>query len=109
MKIAKVIGLILLLGVLAFVGTCAYNVFKSDKQDGPKPPAASKAPYSLKITNTGVTLYASKVMVSGDKIGERKYLLSSGYWEANSKKYELKKLPLTLDERIFGEIKVKKR
>jgi predicted negative regulator of RcsB-dependent stress response len=111
-KITKVLGIIIMLGVIAFVGTCSWQWYKGSKQDtaSPEAPSIAKAGYSLRITNTGATLYTTKVIETlSTAQGKSIFTLPNGYWEANADKYVFKKVSLSLDEKIFGEIEVKKR
>jgi hypothetical protein len=118
-KITKFLGLILMLGVLAFVGTCSWQLYQGNKtNDSPAPPSIEKAEYSLRIKNTGVTVYSDKVMNTpidtppGATWVTRQlylYTLPDGYWEVKGDKFVFRKVALTLDERIFGEIEMAKR
>jgi hypothetical protein len=120
-KIWRVFVIILMLAVLAGLGTCAYRLFiGGDQPAGPKPPTIDQAEFSLRIKATGVTIYADKYEAtpvpapSGAAWATRQlylYTLSGGYWEANQDNFVFKKPPpvLSLDERTMGLIEVTKR
>lgn len=110
MKITKIFGVIFLLAILAFVGTCSYQMFKGNKQgSSPEPPTALNAQYSLRIKNTGTTIYTNNMVKLPVNATQYSYTMPYGYWEANKDKFIFKKARITLDERMFGEIEVKKR
>ncbi len=114
-KIIKGIGIIFILGALAFVGVCAYGVIKgpSVEKGSPVPPSISKANYSVTINGTGRTIFTNNIQTKevttfhGEKF--RVYTMPDGYWEVAGKKFVFKKVALVLDERIFGSIIVRKR
>lgn len=103
MKIIKTIILVGIIGMLIFVvGTCAWqNCRKPDT--GPEPPSIEKAKYSVTIKATGRTVYTNDLVNTG------KVYTMEGYWETVKDKYVYRNIILTLDERVFGKIEVKKR
>jgi len=70
----------------------------------PKPPAVSKAAWSVTIRNTGNVIYTN----SYDHPTDAVYILH-GYYEIKDGKYRQHKNDLTLDELYFGDIIIKKR
>lgn len=103
-KIFRVIALLILIAVLAVMGTCAYQLWKSNNPDtGPEPPKIEDAYYQVKFIATGRIIFTNTV----ERIGN--FVLVNGYWEANKKKYIYKDIILKLDENIFGEISIERR
>jgi hypothetical protein len=118
--IIKFFGIVILLGIILFLGTCYFQNCRGTDTGGPVPPSADKAEYSLKVKNTGLTIYANKVLQMAISTSPDKkyitrqlyeYICPEGYWEAKTDKFIFKKPepPLILDERIMGEIEVRKR
>jgi hypothetical protein len=110
-KLGKIIKTILLVGVIGtllfVVGTCAWqNCRKPDT--GPATPSAEKATYSVTIKATGRVIFTGDITTTGVAAGERLYTLK-GYWEVTKDKYVYHGVILSLDEKVFGEIEVKKR
>lgn len=105
--IKRIIFITIILGIIAYGGVWAYSAFKSTgvTEGGPELP---KAEYQIKIVATGLTVFAD--MVEAEDVGDglHIYTLPNGYWEVRGSKYVFKDVPLSLDERVFGEIKVTK-
>lgn len=99
---------VIIIGILALViGPCVYfNVF--DGGGGPDMPEAAEAAYSFRIDNTGGEVLATDFEQVGQVKGERVFILH-GFWELKKKDFIFIDHELTLDEKIFGEITLRKR
>lgn len=109
--ILKWLGIILFAGVLVFMGSCALQNCRAKKTEtGPTAPSVKQAAYEIKIKVTGRLFYSSNVVnfTPQAKVGERRFAMQ-GYYEAEGGKYVFRNILMTLDERIFGEIIVRKR
>lgn len=103
----RILGIIILLGVLLVLGTCAWqNCLKSDT--GPVPPSVELAGWKVTIKSTRVVLFTNDIKTTGSEIGKRVHILN-GYWEVTKKKFIYHRVKLPLDESIFGPIEVDKR
>lgn len=109
MKLFKnVLFILVLVAVLAFVGTCAWQNCRTEP--GPQPPPLEKAEYSVTIKATGLTYYSPEVhTLFWSKNGESNRYELKGYWEIVKGKWVFKDIRLILDEKVFGRIEVKKR
>ena len=110
-NIIKFLLLIILLGVIAYVGfTCYVNFVEKPGEVGniPEPPAAAEASYSVYVENTGELYFTDNIEQHGDTPGKRLYVLS-GYWHTSGQKFNYRADTAILDENIFGKITVKRR
>lgn len=99
-----------LVGVLVYAGTCIYGNYLAPRMSEagqPEMPDISKAPYAIRVVNTGVLVLTARYEVRGEK-GARVFLIH-GYWESDGKKWLFRKRDLVLDEKIFGAVIEKKR
>lgn len=99
----RIVGIIILLGVLLVLGTCYFQNCRKDT--GPTLPPIDKAGWSVTIKATGEILFTNNYL----KMSERSIYILHGYWEITKKKYVYRDIILPLDEAIFGPIEVKKR
>jgi hypothetical protein len=102
--VVKVIFGILIVGILAYLGSCVYaNFFAPDSSTTSNYPDMDKAKYSVYIKNTGNLLFTDSYEIHG------KTNILHGFWELSGKKYQYRKTDLVLDEAIFGVIEIKQR
>jgi len=102
---------ILLVSVL-----CIYAVFSIwgnivlGRAENPETgfPSKRSAPYQFTFATTGQTLFAKKYETI-EKANPQIYRLPTGYYSMVDKKAVFIKSPLELDERLWGEIDVKRR
>lgn len=85
-------------GVLIVVGNIQASTVTKYKHPDPE-----DAGYSIRIHNTGNTLYSNDVTQDGSVI------ILDGYWELVGEKYRAKDGIVELDQAIFGEIRVRRR
>jgi len=108
--ISYIIGIpvvIFLLGALVYGGMCTYSNFIKPKLSAPPP--ITKASWELRVTNTGTIILTDAVEnVGGVEPGQRIFLLQS-YWEHDGTGYKYCRNAIQLDEKVFGEIKVRRR
>ena len=71
-------------------------------------PSKMSAPYQFTFATTGQTLFAKKYETI-EKANPQIYRLLAGYYSMVDKKAVFIKSPLELDERLWGEIDVKRR
>jgi hypothetical protein len=113
--VIRIIGITILLAVLAYAGIVGYYSCKPQAASGV--PEVPKTEYRLTVKNTGLTLFSNKVV--GEPIPANSgvqwtteqlyiYSLPDGYYEVDKGKFTFKKVPLVLDERIFGKIEVRR-
>ena len=107
------IGIILLIGVLAFiafvVGPCVYYGFIDKPDTGiPEMPDKEEATHSFYIENTGGLILASDYEKYGEVVGSRLFILH-GFWELRGKDFKFVAGDVSLDEAIFGKIAVNRR
>jgi hypothetical protein len=109
-KIAQVLVIILLLMAVAYFVACTYmNFFAAPSIPGQiKLPDAKTATYSVTVANTGTLLLTNNYETLSDTPGSRVYVLH-GYWELSGQEYREHKNDITLDERVFGNITIKRR
>ena len=107
--IIKIIILVVLLGVIAYVGlivwSCAAGQNNLGQSDIPK---IDEAAYTVYIENTGNLLMTNDYELIGSKAGSRVFILH-GFWEMRGQEFVYKDGELVLDEGIFGAITVRKR
>jgi len=105
----RVIGLIIILGVLLVFGTCAWQNCRSpnDTKVSLEPPSIESACYSVNITVTHSIYYSDKVDIV--KLDNGDLVTMHGYWETTKGKYKFRDVILSLNEAVFGPIEVKKR
>lgn len=102
--VIKVIFIVLVVGMLAYLGSCVYaNFFASDSSTTSNYPDMDKAGYSVYIKNTGNLLFTDKYETKG------KTHILHGFWEMTGKEYKYRKTDLVLDEAIFGIIEIRER
>src|SRR3990170_2619251 len=91
--------------VLSIWGNIALN-----RAENPETgfPSKRSAPYQFTIATTGQFLFAKKYETI-EKSDPQVYSLPSGYYTMVDKKAVFIKSPLDLDERLWGEIVVKRR
>lgn len=105
----KIILIILLVLVLAWLGTCVYSNFFATPDTGALDmPGNDKASHQVIIKNTGGVILVSDYDIDGKITGSRKYILH-GYWEVKGDKYRYVDADIILDESIFGEIIFERR
>ena len=106
----KIIMIMLLIGGVLYLGTCAYaNFFAGDTTQGAvKMPAATEAAYSLIVKNTGTLLLFNEYEVFGSQVGERNYILQ-GYWELIGNEFKYRNQTINISEAIFGEVTLRRR
>jgi len=107
-KFIKVIAIILMLGVLAYAGSCVYvNFFQNDSTvNTVELPPVEQALYWVKIKSNGNLLFTDTlVLVQGNSSDNDVYILE-GYWELVKGRYLYRLGKIRLDEAIFGEITV---
>jgi len=103
-KIFKGILIAGFLCLIAYFGVCVYAAVKGPQIiSGPQPPSVDKAPYSVTVESTGVTIYTEDISNAGSV-----YTLN-GYWEMRGTQFIYRNVKLILDEDIFGTIKVRRR
>jgi hypothetical protein len=101
--------LIMLIGVLAYAGTCVYgNFFAPGTNPGIDMPKSDEARYSLIIKNTATVILTDDYEVFGETVGQRTYILR-GYWELVGNDFKYYAEDITLPEEVFGEISIKLR
>jgi hypothetical protein len=108
--IGKILGVAILLGILLFVGTCAWQNCRSPgvpQIKNPEVPTIETAGYSVNVTVTGQVFYSDKVIVNTIPTGD--VVTMQGYWEVTKGEYIFHDIILSLNEQIFGKIEVKKR
>lgn len=107
--IIKVIILVVILGVIAYVGlvvwTCNVGPNNPNQADIPK---VDEAAYSVYIENTGNLILTDDYEAIGSEVGKRVFILH-GFWEMRGQEFVYKDSELVLDEGIFGKITVKRR
>jgi len=104
--ISKAIRILLLAGLLmgvAWIGVSVYAnlvVFREAALGGADThvPDVSEARYSVRIMNTGRTLYTDDCVQDGTTYTLR------GYWELGKARYTYHDLTVVLDERYYGPI-----
>lgn len=104
-----ILVLVIIITAVAYIGSCAYANLVTFQKDGTfNTPKVSSASHSFRIMNTGNTLMASDYEQQGSITGQRIFTLH-GYWELVKDDYKYRKGDITLDERVFGEIRATKR
>lgn len=99
------IGLVIV-GILFYVGSCAYvNFIEPIRTNAPAidAPDSNLATYEIIIVNTGTVYLANDVKRVGS------FVRLETYWELQGNKFVFQKRPLMLDENIFGIIQVNLR
>ena len=102
-------GLIIIFIVVSLTwgGACVYRNFISSPAIGiPKP---EEAAFIFLIKNTGGVVLSNSYRIKGDGIKGSRIFILDGYWEVSDEKFRFHDGTLTLDEDIFGEIKVGER
>lgn len=110
-NILKVLAIIVIVIVLLWGGACFYGNFIADNDAGPDMPGmpkAEEATHSFMIKNTGGLILASDYEVFGDEVGKRTIVLH-GFYEVRGKNFKFVDADIILDEKIFGEIVIKRR
>ena len=112
--VIKTILLIILLGVIGYVGlsvwSCACGGPSLIGGDTVKSnmPCKEDATHSFQIKNTGGLILASDYEQHGTTVGSRIFVLR-GFWELRGNKFSFVAGDIVLDESIFGKITVEKR
>ncbi len=107
--ILKVIIIVVILVVLAWVGlTCYSNFFAKPNTGQTDMPSQDEASYSVYIKNSGGLLLTNDYEVHGSEAGSRIFILR-GFWELRGQEFEFVAGEIVLDEAIFGEITLKRR
>ena len=97
------------IGVLYAGVTCYGNITtKKDAQGLPELPGKAQAAYFVRVTSTGGMLVTNDYDQHGDVVGQRVFVLH-GYYEYTKKGYEYRDMDITLKEKIFGQIDIKRR
>jgi hypothetical protein len=100
-KVVKVIFIILMLGVLLYLGTCTYaNFFTKPPSNLPDTPGIKEAKYAVRIENTGNVYLTNSYDILG------KTIILHGHWELVGKNYKYIKGDLPIDQSIFGPVTV---
>jgi hypothetical protein len=102
-----ILGLIITAAVV-FGGLTVWGNFFANKTGEVKMPTQKEAAYALTVKNTTTVLFADKVEVMGEAVGNRTYILN-GYWELQGSKFVWKSGQLVMAEKVWGEITMKKR
>ena len=101
--------ILVLIGVgiaIGYIGLSFWSSCQIDK--GPDMPDAKEATHEFAIKNTGGLVLSSNYEQHGQVKGERLFILH-GYWEMRGKSFKFVDADVQLDEKIFGEIKLKRR
>ena len=106
--IIKVVIIGAMLVAIAYGGLCVYSNCKGPDTGVPDLPSQEKATHSFYIENTGGLLLSSDYEQHGQMVGSRLFILH-GFWELRGKEFKYIDNDIPLDERIFGEITVKRR
>ena len=106
----KIVFLIGIAFIVFIVGTTVYFNFidKPGAAVDLEVPCLDDASHSFYINNTGGLVYSTDFEQHGDIVGARIFILH-GFWELRGGKFQKVDGDISLDERIFGEITVKKR
>lgn len=99
--IYRVIGLVILLCVLLFLGTC---YFKNCREETPVTIETPDVKYKITVRATGNVYFSDYVKTFGT--GDKEIVYMVGYWENVGGKYVFKEVTLPLNEEYFGEIRV---
>ena len=109
--LVKIIATIALIGMIGYVGACAYGNWIAKEpptNDQPQLPDVNDAAYSLYVVNTGTVLFTDDFEQYGELVGERTYVLH-GYFEQSGTGFVYKDTDMILQEQLFGEINLKRR
>ena len=109
--ILKGIGIIAAVALVAYALLSVVGNIVLNRQADPESgyPSKGKAPYQLTITTTGQLIFTKKYEVLKND-DPQIYRLPSGFYITTDKgEVDYLKPPLELNERIWGEIVVKKR
>ena len=104
-----VVLVVVLVGVIGWVGLTVWSCAMDSPTTGqPGVPKVDEASHSVYIKNTGNLLLTNDYEVLGEGIGSRVFTLH-GFWEMRGQEFVYKDCDILLDERIFGEITIKRR
>lgn len=101
----KILLLVILLGMIAYGGTCVYaNFFAAT---GPQSiydaPDAKDASYYVIIENTGNMMFTDSFDQHGNV-----YVLH-GFWELVGQEFKYRNRDLVLDQAVFGTVTIRAR
>lgn len=96
--------LVIILMIVAYGGLTIYGNVKAINDNPFSVPDVEKAAISIRVKNTGLTLFADDAKKTGSII-----VINSSYWELIGNKYKLRKESLILDEAVFGPIELRER
>lgn len=103
LALAIILWAVIGVGVLELGGFIYVNFFQHDANAPINPPDVSKAQYEVYVKANNRVLFSNDVEQSGTII------TLDGYYALVGDKFRYSKLPLTLDEKYFGDIEVIKR
>ncbi len=105
-KLLVIVGLVM---ALAYAGLTVWSsVSASRATAGPKLPEVSKAQFIVTVRDTGNTYFTNKYEQVGQVVGSRRFVLH-GYWEMVGHDLKLRSQNMTLSEKVFGIIDVRRR
>ncbi len=109
--LSTMIKFIILVGMvlsIAWGGLCVYSNFIAEPDTGlPKMPEAEEAAYAVHL-ETGNLFLTNDYEVHGDEVGNRVFILNH-YWEVSGNNFKYRQHVQILDEKVFGEITIRRR
>lgn len=104
--IIKIIFGIIIIGIIFYMGACAYVNFVKPHQSTQatiKMPKAEEAAYEVIIINTGT------VYLSDDVTRVGSFIKLNTFWELQGKAFVYQNRTYLIDENIFGKVQINLR
>lgn len=106
-RVVKWLALFFLICFLGYVAVCSVATVVEVKSR-PAFPDSKQASYVLRIEATGQDIFAKQASFLGTVRGKRLYTIK-GYWEPVGNKFVYRDASISLDEKVFGPIEMKRR
>lgn len=108
-RIFQLFAILIMLATIGYFAMCTYANCKNPETTADyEMPNKNSAPYSLIAKNTATVILVDDYEVFGAVVGSRTYYIN-GYWELIGQEFVYRDKTLSLSEREFGEIELKRR